>query len=63
MQPHHQAVLDLARQFKPPHVSDVDALLNVIDHHAATIKQQQAKIDKLEAAIMRLKAVLDEVKA
>ena len=45
------AMVSLIREFKGPNQSDLDAALNVIRHHAATIQEQQDEINRLKAII------------
>lgn len=47
------ALVDLIEQFKPAVVSTLDAALNVLTNHAATIKAQAEEIRELRAAIDR----------
>lgn len=54
--------MDVVSQFKRPEVSMTEALLNVIENHAETIKRQQAKIDKLETEIANLIVALEALR-
>jgi hypothetical protein len=48
-----KGVLDIIRQMKPEGLSELDAAINVISNHAATIREQAARIAKLEGIIER----------
>lgn len=53
-----QALLDVIQAMKPDGVSDLEAALNIITHHAATIKGLQRAVDDAERRAANATAAL-----
>jgi len=59
----NKALLEVVKQFKAPDVSELEAALNVIRHHAAEIERLNQRIRGIDAAFATFQKSIAELTA